>query len=180
MGFSRQEYWSGLSCPPPGDLPDPGIKPVSLKSHALARGFFTTSATWRETSSKKSPRAGPQLHLALFPYPVSWKGFQIRSVVQSCPTLCDPRNRSPPGLPVHHQLPEFTETHVHPVSDGEGLVGSETRLNCEPVVYTSDHHEVAVKSGGFLLFSAAFPVLPLVLRSKNIIHASFLCFRFPL
>ena len=79
MGFSRQEYWSGLSCPPPGDLPDPGIKPVSLKSHALARGFFTTSATWRETSSKKSPRAGPQLHLALFPYPVSWKGFQIRS-----------------------------------------------------------------------------------------------------
>ena len=110
------------------------------------------------------------------------KGFrsdQIRSVVQSCPTLCDPRNRSPPGLPVHHHLPEFTETHVHPVSDGEGLVGSETRLNCEPVVYTSDHHEVAVKSGGFLLFSAAFPVLPLVLRSKNIIHASFLCFRFP-
>ena len=79
MGFSRQEYWSGLSCPPPGDLPHPGIKPVSLKSHALARGFFTTSATWRETSSKKSPRAGPQLHLALFPYPVSWKGFQIRS-----------------------------------------------------------------------------------------------------
>ena len=36
MGFSRQEYWSGLPCPPPGDLPDPGIGPVSLKSPALA------------------------------------------------------------------------------------------------------------------------------------------------
>ena len=44
-GFSRQEYWSGLSFPPPGDLPDPGIKPMSLMSSALAGGFFTTSAT---------------------------------------------------------------------------------------------------------------------------------------
>ena len=41
---------------------------------------------------------------------------QIRSVSQSCPTLCDPMNCSMPGLPVHHQLPEFTETHVHRVS----------------------------------------------------------------
>ena len=46
MGFSRQEYWSGLPCPPPGDLPNPGIKPVSLMSPSLADGFFTTSATW--------------------------------------------------------------------------------------------------------------------------------------
>ena len=38
---------------------------------------------------------------------------QIRSVTQSCPTLCDPMNCSTPGLPVHHQLPEFTQTHVH-------------------------------------------------------------------
>ena len=42
---------------------------------------------------------------------------QIRSVAQSCPTLCDPMNRSTPGLPVHHQLREFTQTHVHRVSD---------------------------------------------------------------
>ena len=39
------------------------------------------------------------------------------SVAQSCPTLCDPMNRSTPGLPVHHQLPEFTQTHVHQVGD---------------------------------------------------------------
>ena len=38
---------------------------------------------------------------------------QFSSVAQSCPTLCDPMDRSTPGLPVHHQLPEFTETHVH-------------------------------------------------------------------
>jgi len=46
MRFSRQEYESGLPCPPPGDLPDQGIKPVSLMSPALAGGFFTASTTW--------------------------------------------------------------------------------------------------------------------------------------
>ena len=46
MGFSRQEYWSGLPCPPPGDLPNPGIEPTFLMSSALAGGFLTTSATW--------------------------------------------------------------------------------------------------------------------------------------
>ena len=42
---------------------------------------------------------------------------QFSSVAQLCPTLCDPINRSMPGLPVHHQFPEFTQTHVHRVSD---------------------------------------------------------------
>ena len=75
MGFSRQEYWSGLRFPSLGHPSDPGTEPIS-----------------------------PALD-------------QIRSVAQSCPTLCDPMNRSTPGLPVHHQLPEFTQTHVHRVSD---------------------------------------------------------------
>ena len=43
--------------------------------------------------------------------------FQFSSVAQSCPTLCYPMNRSTPGLPLHHQLLEFTQTHVHRVSD---------------------------------------------------------------
>ena len=43
---------------------------------------------------------------------------QFSSVAQSCPTLCDPMHRSTPGLPVHHQLPEITQTHIHQVSDG--------------------------------------------------------------
>ena len=46
IGFSRQEHWRRLPCPPPGDLPNPGIEPVSLTSPALANGFFTTSASW--------------------------------------------------------------------------------------------------------------------------------------
>ena len=44
---------------------------------------------------------------------------QFSSVAQTCPTLCDPMNRSMPGLPVHHQLLEFTQTHVHRVSDAK-------------------------------------------------------------
>ena len=52
--------------------------------------------------------------------PVSNRLFSsvhFSSVSQSCPTLCDPMNHSTPGLPVHHQLPEFTQTHVHRVRD---------------------------------------------------------------
>ena len=48
MGFSRQEYWSELPCPPLGDLPNPGTELVSLISPALAGGQFTTSATWED------------------------------------------------------------------------------------------------------------------------------------
>ena len=46
MEFSRQKYWSGLPCLPPGDLPDPGIKPVSLLSPALTVRLFTSRGTW--------------------------------------------------------------------------------------------------------------------------------------
>ena len=54
-GFSRQEYWSGLPCLPPGDLPNPGIKSTSLKSPAPAGVFFTTSTAFFNR------RTGPQL-----------------------------------------------------------------------------------------------------------------------
>ena len=52
MGFSRQDYWNGLQCPPPGDLSNPGIEPASLMSPALAGGFFTTSTTTFTTKPK--------------------------------------------------------------------------------------------------------------------------------
>ena len=55
MGFSRQEYWSGLLCSPPGCLPNPGTEPKSLMSPALAGGFFTTSTTW-EAYTCANPR----------------------------------------------------------------------------------------------------------------------------
>ena len=69
------EYWSGLPCPPPGDLPDPGIEPTSLPSSALADGFFTTSATWEASAAAAKS-------------------------LQSCPTVCDPIDSSLPGCPV--------------------------------------------------------------------------------
>ena len=51
-----------------------------------------------------------------FPHP-KWCSVQFSSVAQSCLTLCDPMDRSTPGFPVHHQLLELTQTHVHPVGD---------------------------------------------------------------
>ena len=69
MGFSRQEYWSGLTCPPPGDLSNPGIEPTSLMSPALAGRFFITPATWEA---------------------------QVL-VAQSCLIVCNSMNCSPPG-----------------------------------------------------------------------------------
>ena len=75
MGFTKQEYWSGLPCPAPGDLPGPGIEPVSLISPALAGRFFTTSTTWEAAATAAKS-------------------------LQSCPTLCNPIDGSPPGSPV--------------------------------------------------------------------------------
>ena len=64
MGFSKQEYWSGLPLASPGDLPNPEIKPTSLKSPALADGFFTISATWE--TPETLPHGSPQvLRMAL-------------------------------------------------------------------------------------------------------------------
>ena len=54
----------------------------------------------------------------------SHNSVKFSSVTQLCPTLCDPINRSTPGLPVHHQLPEFTQTHVHRVSDIHPAISS--------------------------------------------------------
>ena len=59
-------------------------------------------------------REAPFIQLCIFKWTI-W--FQFSSVAQSCPTLCNPMNRSTPGLPVHHQFPEFTQTHVHRVGD---------------------------------------------------------------
>ena len=77
MGFSKQEYWSGLPLPSPGDLPDPNIEPVSP---ALAGGFFTIE-----------PPGKPFIFLVTLKV----------SVAQSCPTVCDPMDCSLPGSSVH-------------------------------------------------------------------------------
>ena len=63
MGFTRQEYWSGLPCPPLGNLSDPEIELMSFMSPALARGLFTTSATWESHIKTKQV-------LIIFPVPL--------------------------------------------------------------------------------------------------------------
>ena len=77
MGFSRQEYWSGLPCPPPGDLPDPGIKPASF-----------CLLHWQMGSL---PLAPPGKTFSV----LGWESAQL------CPTLCDPTDGSLPGSVVH-------------------------------------------------------------------------------
>ena len=57
------------------------------------------------------------LLLSLFSWTLAFSSVQFSSVALLCPTLCDPMNPSMPGLPVHHQLPKFTQTHIHQVSD---------------------------------------------------------------
>ena len=65
--------------------------------------------------------------------------FYFTSVTQSCLTLCDPMNRSKPGLPVHHQLPEFTQTHVHWVSDA--IQPSHPLLSPSPPAFSLSQHQ---------------------------------------
>ena len=75
MGFSRQEYWSGLPCPPPRNLPDSGIEPEFV----MAGRFFTTSTTWE-----------------------AHNGYESESEVsKSCLSLCNPTDHSSPGSSVH-------------------------------------------------------------------------------
>ena len=89
MGFPRQEYWSGQLFPSLGFFPNSGIE--------------TTSPSLQEDSSL-SHQGSPM---------VSRSYIQFSSVTQLCPTLCDPMDCSTLGFPVHHQLPEITQTHVY-------------------------------------------------------------------
>ena len=66
VGFSKQEYWSGLPCPSPGDLPHPGIQPVSLVSPALAGRFFTTSPVCGLSACHSQPSRNIRVELLFF------------------------------------------------------------------------------------------------------------------
>ena len=67
------------------------------------------------------------------------KWLQFSSVAQSCPTLCDPMNRSTPGLPVHYHHPEFTQTHIHQV--GDAIQPSHPLLSPSPPVPNPSQHQ---------------------------------------
>ena len=89
-----------------GDYPG---KNTGVECHALLQGMFPIQG-----SNPGLPHCRQILYLS--PGKTN-KLYQFSSVAQSCLILCDPMNCSTPGLPVHHQLPEFTQTHVHRVSD---------------------------------------------------------------
>ena len=141
MEFSRQEYWSRLPFPSPGDLPNQGIEPMSptLQADVLPSELpgkrLVCVIPYKLNSSKFGasrlklpcyyryfcPNVNLFARMLHFSSSVSsslFSSVQFSSVAQSCPTLCNPMNHSTPGLPVHHQLLEFTQTHVHQVGDG--------------------------------------------------------------
>ena len=132
-------------CPLPPGLPTKSWRPERTLLHELLeccfRGVGDTEARWKRwakgwkwfikgvwnddpgkitgqlyflssTSSKLTP-----VRLSVDPSPPTLEKHQFSSVAQSYPTLCDPRSCSTPGLPVHHQLPEPVQTHVHRVGD---------------------------------------------------------------
>ena len=94
MGFSRQEYWNGLQCSPPGDLADPRIERVSLLSPALASRFLTTNATWEDPwpggggnmpEELRAGRRGLTGHLKLVSLPEPIKHFLTLTVSPGLP-----------------------------------------------------------------------------------------------
>ena len=140
MGFSRQEYWSGLPFPSPGDPPNPGIEPRSPELQADA---VSSEPPGKQEDRLLCPWDSPgkntgvdllSLFQGIFPWThisdvylqrqvgflplmppgkpfkedtqcLTWHSVQFSSIAQSCPTLCDPMNRSMPGLPVHQPTP---------------------------------------------------------------------------
>ena len=118
MGFSRQECWSGLPCPPRGDLPNWGIQLASACVSCIAGVFFATSTTW-------------EAHYTWF--------VKFSSVTQSFPTLFDPMDCSMPGFPVHHQLLDLTQTYVHWV--GDAIQPSHPLLSLSPLTFNLSQHQ---------------------------------------
>ena len=97
--------------------------------------LFTIARTWKQP---RCPLTDEWIKKLWYIYTMEYSD-QIRSVAQSCPTLCDPMNRSAPGLPVHHQLPEFTQTHVHQVRDA--IHPSHPMLSPSPLVPKASQHQ---------------------------------------
>ena len=140
IGFTKKEYWSGSPFPSPWDLLYPGIK-----MHLL---------NWQADSLLLSHQRSPWLH-QLSP-------VQSLSHVR----LCDPINHSMPGLPVHHQLPEFTQTHVHQV--GDAIQPSHPLSSPSPPAPNSSQHQglfpmsqLFAWGGQSIALSASASVLPM-------------------
>ena len=103
-----------------GSIPGLGRSPGEGKGYPLQDSGQENPMDrepWWATVHKLAKTQTQRKWLSVQAHIFSIVSVQFSSVTQSCPTLCDPMNRSTPGLPVHHQLLEFTQTHVHRVSD---------------------------------------------------------------
>ena len=101
--------------------------------------------------------------IVIYLYVINYKLSQFSSVTQSCPTLCDPMNCSTPGLPVHHQLSEFTQTHIHQVSDA--IQSSHPLLSLflpapNPSQHQSFSNESALRMRWPKYWSFSFSIIP--------------------
>ena len=100
-----------------GSIPGSGRSPEEGNSNPLQYSCLENpmdgGAWWAAVHGVTKSRTRP----SDFTFTLLIKTIQFNSVAQSCPTFCDPMNCSTPGLPVHPQLPEFTQTHIHQVSD---------------------------------------------------------------
>ena len=102
-----------------------------LHGHGLALSRYSKH-NWKMNSLRDS-----KMNIILPCPPVAW--VQFSSVTQLCPTLCNPMNCSMPGLPVHHRLPEFTQTHVHWV--GDAIQSSRPLLSHSPPAPNPSQHQ---------------------------------------
>ena len=92
----------------------------SWETQSVKKIYMIQSIKTTKTKKKRIKEMFSTFVAGFFPrtfWIILFSSVQFSSVAQSCPTLCDPMNRSMSGLPVHHHLPEFTQTHVHRVSD---------------------------------------------------------------
>ena len=112
-GIFQARILEWLPCPPPGALPDPGIEPPSLSLLHWQASSLPLAPLCSRTLAPQ--RVKPPTHLLYVTERVNFSSFS--SVTQSCPTLCRPMDCSTPAFPVHHQLPELAQTHVHRVGD---------------------------------------------------------------
>ena len=99
----------------PSELPGKPKKTGVVTLYLLQRNFLTQESNWSLLHCRRILYQMSYLGTTLPPFSLS--SVQLHSLPQSCPTLYDPMNRNMPGLPVHHQLPESTQTHAYPVGD---------------------------------------------------------------
>ena len=148
MGFSKQEYWSGVHVPKyvytirqgKSQLVQPFcsiqvFKPLGSPIHVRESSLHYLVYLFKCSSGLEttSPRI---MFNQMSGHPMT---NQFSSVTQSCPTLCEPMDFSIPGLPVHHQLPEFTQTHFHWVSDA--IQSSHPLSSPSPPTFNLSQHQ---------------------------------------